>query len=220
MPWWRQEFAEQVEHGPSEAIDAKAFIAVPFGYQGALQRRADARLRSPDQSECERVAIDLHLRRPCRCRDAQCALYEQAQQAAALEERHRLARDLHDSVTQSLFSMSLLAQVLPALWETQPEEAKRSLDELRRLSKEALAEMRALLFQLRPVALEEEGLVEALRRHIESLQRRDGPALIFAATGGEERLPLPLEEALFRVASEAVSNALKHAHAQQYRCHA
>jgi signal transduction histidine kinase len=141
-------------------------------------------------------------------------LYEQAQQAAALEERNRLARDLHDSVTQSLFSMSLLAQVLPALWETQPEEARRSLDELRRLTRESLAEMRALLFQLRPVALEEDGLVEALTKHVESLQRRDGPQLTLVADMGEQRLPLKIEETLFRVATEAIGNALKHAHAK------
>lgn len=215
MPWWQEKFAEQVTHGPLEAFDAKAFIAVPFGYQGAhnavLMLIYDHPI-NPDASELQLIAtfadhaaVAMH----------NALLYEQAQQAAALEERHRLARDLHDSVTQSLFSMSLLAQVLPALWDVQPEEAKRSLDELRRLSREALAEMRALLFQLRPVALEEEGLVEALRRHIESLQRRDGPALAFAATGAEERLPLTLEEALFRVASEAVSNALKHAQAKE-----
>lgn len=215
MPWWRKDFAEQVEHGPFEAFNAQAFIAVPFGYQGAhnavLMLVYDHPI-NPGVSELQLIstfadhaAVAMH----------NALLYEQAQQAAALEERHRLARDLHDSVTQSLFSMSLLAQVLPALWETQPDEATRSLDELRRLSKEALAEMRALLFQLRPVALEEEGLIEALRRHIESLQRRDGPALAFAATGEVERLPVPIEEALFRVASEAVSNALKHAHATE-----
>jgi signal transduction histidine kinase len=214
MPWWRDDFAGQVTHGPQKAINAKAFIAMPFGYQGAhnavLMLVYDHPI-NPSASELQLIstfadhaAVAMH----------NALLYEQAQQAAALEERHRLARDLHDSVTQSLFSMSLLAQVLPALWEMQPEEAKRSLDELRRLSKEALAEMRALLFQLRPVALEEEGLVEALRRHIESLQRRDGPALVFTATGEAERLPLALEEALFRVASEAISNALKHAHAK------
>ncbi len=215
MPWWQEDFAEQVTHGPLKAFDAKAFIAVPFGYQGAhnavLMLIYDHPI-NPDANEMQLIAtfadhaaVAMH----------NALLHEQAQQAAALEERHRLARDLHDSVTQSLFSMSLLAQVLPALWDVQPEEAKRSLDELRRLSREALAEMRALLFQLRPVALEEEGLVEALRRHIESLQRRDGPALAFAATGAEERLPLPLEEALFRVANEAVGNALKHARAKE-----
>jgi signal transduction histidine kinase len=214
MPWWRHEFAGHVEHGPFEAFDARAFIAVPFGYQGtfnAVLMLVYDHPINPSASELQLIstfadhaAVAMH----------NALLYEQAQQAAALEERHRLARDLHDSVTQSLFSMSLLAQVLPALWEAQPDEATRSLDELRRLSKEALAEMRALLFQLRPVALEEEGLVEALRRHIESLQRRDGPALTCTATGGDERMPLPVEEALFRVANEAVGNALKHAHAR------
>ena len=214
MPWWRHEFAEDAERGPSDAFDAKGFIAVPFGYQDAcnavLMLVYDHAI-NPSTSELELIstfadhaAVAMH----------NALLYEQAQQAAALEERHRLARDLHDSVTQSLFSMSLLAQVLPALWETQPEEATRSLDELRRLSKEALAEMRALLFQLRPVALEEEGLVEALRRHIESLLRRDGPALTFMATGSDERMPLPIEEGLFRIANEAVGNALKHAQAR------
>ncbi len=215
MPWWREKFAEEAQRGAFEAFNAQAFIAVPFGYQGAhnavLMLVYDHPI-NPSASELQLIstfadhaAVAMH----------NALLYEQAQQAAALEERHRLARDLHDSVTQSLFSMSLLAQVLPALWSVQPEEAARSLDELRRLSKEALAEMRALLFQLRPVALEEEGVVEALRRHIESLQRRDGPSLTFASTSEVERLSLPVEEALFRVASEAVSNALKHAHAKE-----
>jgi signal transduction histidine kinase len=214
MPWWRREFAGPLEHGPFEAFDAKAFIAVPFGYQGtynAVLMLVYDHPINPSASELELIstfadhaAVAMH----------NALLYEQAQQAAALEERHRLARDLHDSVTQSLFSMSLLAQVLPALWTAQPDEATRSLDELRRLSKEALAEMRALLFQLRPVALEEEGLVEALRRHIESLQRRDGPTLTFTAAGGDARMPLTVEEALFRIANEAVGNALKHAHAR------
>jgi len=209
MPWWREEMAGFIKPTPF-----KALIAVPFGFQGTynatLMLVYDHPI-DPGPSELQLIAtfadhaaVAMH--------NAQ--LYEQAQQAAALEERHRLARDLHDSVTQSLFSMSLLAQVLPTLWEQQPEEARRSLEELRRLTKEALAEMRALLFQLRPVALEEDGLVEALQKHIESLQRRDGPALAFTALGGDERLPLPVEEALFRVASEAVSNALKHAHAK------
>lgn len=209
MPWWHDEIKVHVGQTPF-----KAFIAVPFGYEGAynavLMLIYDHPI-NPNASELQLIAtfadhaaVAMH----------NASLYEQAQQAAALEERHRLARDLHDSVTQSLFSMSLLAQVLPALWEAQPAEAARSLDELRRLSKEALAEMRALLFQLRPVALDEEGLVGALRRHIEALQRRDGPALSFTATGSDERMPLPAEEALFRVANEAVGNALKHAHAK------
>ncbi len=152
LPWWRPEFKEYIDR-----TVFKGFIAAPFGFQGtynAVLMLVYDHPINPSASELQLIstfadhaAVAMH--------NAQ--LYEQAQQAAALEERHRLARDLHDSVTQSLFSMSLLAQVLPALWETQPAEAQRSLDELRRLTKEALAEMRALLFQLRPVALEEDG---------------------------------------------------------------
>ena len=208
MPWWKSEYGKRLE--PSAL---RGMIVIPFGYEGAWNAALMLiynRAIDPSESEMQLIgtfadhaAVAMH--------NAQ--LYEQAQQAAALEERHRLARDLHDSVTQSLFSMSLLAQVLPTLAETQPDEAKRSLEELRRLAKEALAEMRALLFQLRPVALEEEGLVEALRKHIESLQRRDGPALSFTTAADAGRLPLSIEEALFRVASEAVGNALKHARA-------
>src|SRR6185503_18470139 len=72
-------------------------------------------------------------------------LYEQAQQAAVLEERQRLARELHDSVTQTLFSATLTAEVLPRLWRESPDEAEEQLEELRQLTRGALAEMRALL---------------------------------------------------------------------------
>ena len=205
MPWWRREYAEDVEHGPSEAFDAKGFIAVPFGYQGACNAALMLiydRAISPAEGEmqllgafADHAAVALHNTR----------LYGQAQQAAALEERHRLARDLHDSVTQSLFSMSLLAQAIPPLFAINPQEATNSLGELQRLSKEALAEMRALLFQLRPVALEEDGLVEALTKQVALLQRRDGPA---AHLRGDRQRPtcgcrLPDRGGdLFRVASE------------------
>jgi signal transduction histidine kinase len=207
--WWRPEWVDRLKMLPY-----KGFIAMPFGYQGELNATLMLVYDRPiDPTEgdlqliatfAEHAGVAMH----------NADLYEQAQQAAALEERNRLARDLHDSVTQSLFSMSLLAQVLPALWETQPEEARKSLDELRRLTRESLAEMRALLFQLRPVALEEDGLLEALAKHVESLQRRDGPRLTLATDRVGQRLPLKTEEALFRVATEAIGNALKHARAQ------
>src|SRR5438045_6702787 len=77
-------------------------------------------------------------------------LFEQAEQAAVLEERQRLARELHDAVTQTLFSASLIAEVLPRLAERQPEQLGPRLEELRRLNRGALAEMRALLLELRP----------------------------------------------------------------------
>src|ERR671939_1213039 len=82
-------------------------------------------------------------------------LFEQAQQVATAEERQRLARELHDAVTQTLFSASLIAGVVPRLWERDPEEARVRVEELRRLTRGALAEMRTLLLELRPAALVE-----------------------------------------------------------------
>ncbi|HZD56242.1 MAG TPA: cache domain-containing protein, partial [Anaerolineales bacterium] len=91
-------------------------------------------------------------------------LYEQAQLAATIEERQRLARDLHDAVTQSLFSSSLIAEVLPRLFERNPEEGHKRVEELRQLTRGALAEMRTLLMELRPSALEEAELTDLLRQ--------------------------------------------------------
>src|SRR5262249_16908148 len=82
-------------------------------------------------------------------------LYERVQSAAALEERQRLARELHDAVTQTLFSASLIAEVLPRVWERDPTQGLGRLEELRRLNRGALAEMRTLLLELRPLALTE-----------------------------------------------------------------
>ena len=82
-------------------------------------------------------------------------LYEKAEESAAAMERHRLARDLHDAVSQTLFSASLIAEVLPRIYERDPEQGRQRLEELRQLTRGALAEMRMLLLELRPAALAE-----------------------------------------------------------------
>jgi PAS domain S-box-containing protein len=136
-------------------------------------------------------------------------LYKQAQALAALEERQRLARDLHDAVSQTLFSASLIAEVLPRLWERNPAEGQRSLADLHQLTRGALAEMRTLLVELRPAALLEVGLTDLLRQLAE------------AATG-RSRLPITLsldkpcslppdaQVNLYRIAQEALSNVARH----------
>ena len=91
-------------------------------------------------------------------------LYERAQTLAALHERQRLAQNLHDAVNQSLFSAGLIAEVLPRVWERDPDEGRRSLQDLRRLTRGALAEMRALLAELRPSILTETDLGDLLRQ--------------------------------------------------------
>jgi signal transduction histidine kinase len=149
-------------------------------------------------------------------REQHLLLAERGQQLAVLEERRRLARELHDSVTQSLFSMSLLAQVLPDLWDADPAEARVGLSQIRDLTRSALAEMRALLFELRPAALGQQGLAHALREHLAAFERRAGiPVTVDVA--GDPALPEPVEQAFFRIAQEALANVARHAHARRVR---
>jgi two-component system sensor histidine kinase UhpB len=139
-------------------------------------------------------------------------LRSQAAELAASQERAHLARELHDSVTQALFSMGLTLRTLELLLETNPDAAKSKLVELRELQKDALAEMRTLIFELRPTSLESDGLVQALRTHATAVQRRSGLAIVVDAEP-IARLPLPVEEALYRIGQEALHNIVKHANA-------
>ncbi|MFI1166920.1 histidine kinase [Streptomyces sp. NPDC020801] len=146
----------------------------------------------------------------------------QLEAKAALEERHRLARDLHDSVSQALFSMTLRSRAVQLLAEqaSPPVPAVAAgLAELRDLVRAALAEMRALIFQLRPEALHEEGLVSAVRRHAAAMETRHHLPVVVESP--EHPLPLtPQQETdLFRVVSEAMINAVKHAEARRLDVH-
>ena len=141
-------------------------------------------------------------------------LYEQSEQAAVAAERSRLARDLHDAVTQTLFSASLIAEVLPRIWERYPEEGRRRLDELRELTRGALAEMRTLLLELRPSALVDAPLDDLLRQLAESITGRARVPVVVEVEG-ECVLPPEVKVALYRIAQEALNNVAKHAGASQ-----
>jgi signal transduction histidine kinase len=162
-------------------------------------------------------------------------LHEQAQEAreqrALLEERNRLARELHDAVTQSLYSISTLA----GAWRRQIDAGhlqpqKEQIGELGELAQQALREVRLLIYELRPTELEEEGLVGALFRRLETVEQRAGINIRLlisddagqpypVASEGREgmvdfyRLPVPVEHGLYRIAQEALNNALKHSRA-------
>ena len=146
-------------------------------------------------------------------------LYEQAQEAAVLQERQRLARDLHDAVTQMLFSASLIAEVLPRIWDRDADKARQHLEDLRMLTRGALAEMRTLLLELRPAALNEARLGDLLQQVAEALMGKIGVpvALTVRDARGREALPLPVDvrTTLYRVAQEALNNIAKHAEAHQ-----
>jgi signal transduction histidine kinase len=141
-------------------------------------------------------------------------LYAQAQLVAALEERNRLARDLHDSVTQTLFSITLTAESARAMLVKKPERVEPQLERLQNLARGALAEMRALIFQLRPAALEEQGLVSALVKHIELVRSKENQNINFSVEG-ERRLSNEHEQALYRITQEALNNVVKHAQATE-----
>ncbi len=140
-------------------------------------------------------------------------LYEQAQQLAVLEERARLARDLHDAVTQSIYSLTLLAAAgLRMIDNGDSQRIRENQTRIDDIAQQALQEMRLLVYELRPVELKELGLIGALERRLEVVERRAG---IEARLQAEAllSLPLELEEALYRIAQEALNNALKHARA-------
>ena len=141
-------------------------------------------------------------------------LYEVVQRSAADNERQRLSRHLHDSVTQSLYSLALMTNGWAAMSEK--GELKNPVDSFRQLeglSVQALSEMRLLIHQLRPPVLEETGLVGALQERLEAVEHRVGLETKLLTEGDVEGLPQQVEEEFFHISQEALNNALRHADA-------
>ncbi|MEU2153413.1 GAF domain-containing sensor histidine kinase [Streptomyces sp. NPDC019396] len=136
-------------------------------------------------------------------------LYERSRELTIAEERSRLAHELHDAVSQKLFSLRLTAQAAAALVDRDPVRAKGELQQVALLAAEATDELRAAVVELRPAALDEDGLVNTLRTQIQVLDRAHTARVTFDAVG-VRALPAAQEEALLRVAQEALHNALRH----------
>ncbi len=141
-------------------------------------------------------------------------LYGQARTLAALQERQRLARELHDSVSQMLYSIALSARTARILLDRDPSRVGEVLDDVLGLAKAGLAEMRALIFELRPESLETEGLVAALTKQAASLRVRHDLD-VETDLDAEPDLPLETKEELYRIAQEALHNIVKHARASR-----
>ncbi|KPC92611.1 diguanylate cyclase, partial [Streptomyces sp. NRRL F-6602] len=136
-------------------------------------------------------------------------LYERSRELTIAEERSRLAHELHDAVSQKLFSLRLTAQAATALVDRDPHRAKEELHQVAALAAEAAEELRAAVVELRPAALDEDGLVATLRTQVQVLDRAHAARVTFTSTG-VRALPAAQEEALLRVAQEALHNALRH----------
>lgn len=141
-------------------------------------------------------------------------LAKKAADEAVTADRTRLARDLHDAVTQTLFSASLTADVLPDLWDMDVEEAKKSTEELRQLTRGALAEMRTLLLELRPATLTQTRLNDLIKQLCEALVGRSRLPITLTVEG-ECQLPPEVQIAFYRIAQESLNNVFKYARASQ-----
>jgi signal transduction histidine kinase len=188
---------------------------VPISVGGALFAIFNAFYTSPHEftDDERRLLVALAQRAGLAIENAQ--LYEEARGKAALEERQRLARELHDSVSQVLYAIALNASAAMEILPVNPAHSGSLFDDVLRLAEAGLAEMRALIFELRPESLEQEGLVAALEKQAAAVRARYSIDIeIQCALDSEPDVLLSVKEALYRIAQEALQNAAKHAQAR------
>ncbi len=197
-----------IEDITEEKRAAEKLNAQANEYRRTLEQRVEERTSELQQIN-ERLQEEMTHRQK-----AEKALAENAAQEAVASEKARLARDLHDAVTQTLFSASLIAEVLPDLWATDVEEAKQSTEELRQLTRGALAEMRTLLLELRPAALTQSRFEDLLKQLSEAVIGRARLPVKLSAEG-DCKLPPEVQVALYRIAQESLNNIVKYSRATQ-----
>jgi signal transduction histidine kinase len=189
----------------------QALLAVPLLVTGKAYGALLLYYSEPQEPSSEEVALALAFSNQAALAIENARLREQAEEAAVLQERTRLAREMHDSVTQSLYSLTLLSKGWLRLAQKGELEAiEGPLVEVGEIAQQALKEMRLMICELRPPDLQEEGLLGALHHRLEAVEKRAG---LNARLLTDEIVDLPvhLEEELYRIAVEALNNALKHA---------
>jgi signal transduction histidine kinase len=193
----------------------RSFLGVPIVFKGDvigafyLTDKVDATTFSDDD---ERLVTMLAAHAAVLIEHAR--LYEASRELSVLDERNRLARDLHDAMMQSLFSLRLNLEAAAAAVPDRPGEAVAPLDDARRLLEDVFGELRTLVFELRPAALDADGLAETLRKHLAVVGRTHRLSVSVDTTEAPERpLPSEVEQVLFRIVQEAVTNAVRHASA-------
>src|SRR3954454_22487667 len=189
----------------------RSFLGVPIVTRGEvlgavyLTEKEDGSMFSPaDQKLIELLAAHAAIA------IEKARLHERSRELSIIEERNRLARELHDSVTQRLFGVALAAESASTLLERDPSKAAVELDRVSELARGAMEELRAVVFELRPGSLEAEGLATVLRKHVDVLRRVSGQAIELRVCDVPRIAPASAAQVL-RIAQEALGNAVRHA---------
>ncbi len=206
-PVWDEAVAPQMSY-------ARAWLGLPLITKGKLIGLLRLDHREPGHFTRDESEHALTLAYQVAIAIANAQLYEAAQRAAALAERERLARELHDSVSQALYGILLAVHGMQHRLDADPEWLASRLDNLRSIAATGLAEMRALIFELRPDLLVTGGLVHALGRHADLLRARYALEVDLEVPA-EPDLSVETKEALYRIAQEATNNAARHAQASR-----
>jgi signal transduction histidine kinase len=191
-----------------------AYLGIPLIIQGEIYGSLGLYFSPSRQFQKEEIELAVAFGDQTALSIENAQLSSQVRLTAVQAERNRLARDLHDAVTQTLFSASLVAEVLPKLWEMNPEAGRKKLDELRKLTRGALSEMRTMLMELRPSALVEADIEDLFRHLVNAFVARSMLSVQFDVQGDEDP-PVPVKEVFYRIMQEALNNIEKHAGAQQ-----
>jgi two-component system nitrate/nitrite sensor histidine kinase NarX len=198
----------------------KAWMWVPLAVKDRVVGGIGIAHAEPDTFTTHQANLALTMANQAAITMVNAQLYEQAQTLATLQERQRLAQNLHDAVNQSLFSAGLIAEVLPRLWERDPAKGRQSLEDLRRLTRGALAEMRGLLAELRPQVLIDSQLDDLLHQLGNAFTGRTNIPVVVTVVGEgtlqkQGALPADVQVAFYRLCQEAFNNIAKHAKASQ-----
>jgi PAS domain S-box-containing protein len=192
----------------------RSWMAVPLSHKEQIIGMLTLSSREPNYYTPRHASLALAIANQAAVALANARLYEQAQELAALEERQRLARELHDSVSQALYGITLGTHTARTLLQRDPSKVAEPLDYVLSQAETALTEMRALIFELRPESLEAEGLVAAISRQAAASNARH-EIVVTTELCDEPDLSLKAKEELYRVVQEALHNTARHARAKK-----
>ncbi|CAG0943050.1 partial Sensor histidine kinase LiaS, partial [Candidatus Brocadiaceae bacterium] len=219
-PLWFNSGVERESRYPSAGQFRVSFTGasalLPLMVQGQVLAVLSLSFAKPKEFSVAEQALASAIAQQCAQALKRVQLNEQAKQAIALEERQRFARDLHDSVSQTLYAATTLGESLSRLWERDPAQTLSMVEQVITLNRAALAEMRLLLWELRPEAILKSRLQDLFRHLLEAAQGRKAIGADLSIEGYDETLPSDVHIALYRITQESINNILKHSESSHF----